>query len=394
PGKGRAVHGRQRPEEAGLGPPPDIYEAGTASSSSCLSEWDGVNCWSSDSIGETVAVTCLDIEGLFKNSNELIKRNCTESGWTNHSPPYFQACELKDSYQDVEDKEIYFFVTVKALYTIGYAISLAALTAAIGIFSMFRKLYCTRNFIHMHLFASFVLRGAAVFIKDAVLFSDETVDHCTLSTVHCKAAMVFFQFSILANFYWLLVEGLYLQTLLIFTFISDKRYFWWYIVIGWGTPTLTAAVWIAVRIEYDNNGCWDDYENVNWWIIKTPILFAIFVNFITFLNVIRILRQKIRSPDIGANYKQQYMRLTKSTLLLIPLFGVHYIVFGFFPENSSVETRLYFELVLGSYQGFAVALLYCFLNGEVQAEIKRHWGKWQTSMESNVFNLVTQDFTA
>lgn len=31
---------------------------------------------------------------------------------------------------------------------------------------------------------------------------------------------------------------------------------------------------------------------------------------------------------------------------------------------------------------------------QVQAEIKRNWGKWQSSMESNVFNLVTQDFTA
>ncbi|XP_069490134.1 vasoactive intestinal polypeptide receptor 1-like isoform X2 [Ambystoma mexicanum] len=359
----------------------------------CLSEWDGVNCWSSDFIGETVAVSCPDIQGLFKKSNVLIKRNCTEKGWTEHSLSYDQVCELNVSYPDAEDKAMY-FVTVKVLYTVGYAMSLAALTVAISIFSLFRKLYCTRNFIHIHLFASFVLRGVAVFIKDAVLFSDENVDHCTMSTVHCKAAIVFFQFSVLANFYWLLVEGMYLQTLLIFTFISDKRYFWWYIVIGWGTPALTAAVWITVRIQYDNNGCWDDYENVNWWIIKTPILFAIFANFLTFLNVIRILVQKIRSPDIGANYKQQYMRLTKSTLLLIPLFGVHYIIFALFPEQYSVETRLYFELVLGSYQGFVVALLYCFLNGEVQTEIKRHWGKWQSSMESNVFNLVTQDFTA
>lgn len=31
---------------------------------------------------------------------------------------------------------------------------------------------------------------------------------------------------------------------------------------------------------------------------------------------------------------------------------------------------------------------------QVQAEIRRNWGKWQRSMESNVFNLVTQDFTA
>lgn len=52
--------------------------------------------------------------------------------------------------------------------------------------------------------------------------------------MNCKAAIAFFQYSVLANFYWLLVEGMYLQTLLLLTFTSDKRYIWWYILIGWG----------------------------------------------------------------------------------------------------------------------------------------------------------------
>ncbi|EMP27095.1 Vasoactive intestinal polypeptide receptor 1 [Chelonia mydas] len=287
-----------------------------------------------------------------------------------------------------------YFATVKVLYTCGYSASLAALLLAIGIFSCFRKLHCTRNSIHIHFFTSFIMRGAAVFIKDSVLFADESINHCTMSTVNCKAAIAFFQYSVLANFYWLLVEGMYLQTLLLFTFTSDKRYFWWYTLIGWGAPLLIVSLWIFARLQYDNHGCWDDYASLYWWVIKAPILFAIFMNFLIFLNVIRMLVQKIRSPDVGKNYKQQYMRLAKSTLLLIPLFGVHYVVFALFPEHIGVEARLYFELVLGSYQGFLVALLYCFLNGEVQAEIRRNWGKWQSSMESNVFNLVTQDFTA
>jgi len=54
--------------------------------------------------------------------------------------------------------------------------------------------------------------------------------------VKCKASIAFVQYSVLANFYWLLVEGMYLQTLLLLTFTSDRSYIWWYILIGWGEP--------------------------------------------------------------------------------------------------------------------------------------------------------------
>ncbi|NWT90978.1 VIPR1 protein, partial [Lanius ludovicianus] len=340
------------------------------------------------------AVACPDIPHVFKKSEGLIQRNCSEGGWSLPSPPYHSACRLETlgSNNDTEATARH-FVTMKVLYTCGYSTSLAALLLAIGIFSCFSKLHCTRNSIHVHFFTSFVLRGTAVFIKDGVLFSDESIDHCTMSTVTCKAAIAFFQYSVLANFSWLLVEGLYLQTLLLLTFTCDRSYTWGYVLIGWGVPMVTVGVWVLTRLQYDNHGCWDDYSSPYWWVIKAPVLLAIFVNFLIFLNVTRMLAQKIRCPDLSKTHKQQYLRLTKSTLLLIPLFGVHYVVFALFPEHVGVDARLYFELVLGSYQGFLVALLYCFLNGEVQAEIRRNWGKWQRSMESNVFNLATQDFT-
>lgn len=46
-----------------------------------------------------------------------------------------------------------------------------------------RKLHCTRNFIHMNLFVSFILRAISVFIKDGVLYAKEDSDHCFIHTV-------------------------------------------------------------------------------------------------------------------------------------------------------------------------------------------------------------------
>uniref|UniRef100_A0A6Q2Z4H1 G-protein coupled receptors family 2 profile 2 domain-containing protein n=1 Tax=Esox lucius TaxID=8010 RepID=A0A6Q2Z4H1_ESOLU len=239
------------------------------------------------------------------------------------------------------------------------------------------KLHCTRNYIHMHLFVSFILKAVAVFMKDVVLYEVEEVDHCP-GSVGCKAVMVFFQYCIMASFFWLLVEGLYLHTLLAVSFFSERKYFWCYILIGWGGPTIFITAWSVSKANYNDVGCWDIIENTDmfWWIIKTPILASILMNFILFICIIKILRQKINCPDIGRNESNQYSRLAKSTLLLIPLFGINFIVFAFIPEQVNTKLRLVFDLILGSFQGFVVAILYCFLNGEVQGEMKRKWRRW------------------
>ncbi|XP_070094027.1 vasoactive intestinal polypeptide receptor 1 isoform X12 [Equus przewalskii] len=197
-----------------------------------------------------------------------------------------------------------------------------------------------------------------------------------LDEVGCKAAVVLFQYCVMANFFWLLVEGLYLHTLLAVSFFSERKYFWGYILIGWGVPSTFIMVWTIIRIHFEDYGCWDTINSSLWWIIKAPILTSILVNFILFIRIIRILVQKLRTPDVGKNDSSPYSRLAKSTLLLIPLFGVHYIMFAFFPDNFKAEVKMVFELVVGSFQGFVVAILYCFLNGEVQAELRRKWRRW------------------
>ncbi|XP_017562853.2 growth hormone releasing hormone receptor a [Pygocentrus nattereri] len=343
----------------------------------CRTEWDEIRCWLRADVGQVVNVSCSEVFQHFSSKPGYIYRNCTPAGWSDLYPPYEEACEFGDDAEP--ESETTYFSTFKQVYTAGYATSLISLITAIAVLTSFRKFHCTRNYIHINLFASFILRASAVFIKDAVLFSDESLDHCFMSTMACKSAVAFFQFSILANYFWLLVEGMYLQTLLALTFVSQRKYFWWYILIGWGVPSVVLIVWVLTRNFYDNRGCWDDTDNIGvWWIIKGPITASLFANIIIFLNVIRILVQKLKSPGVGGNDTGHFMRLAKSTLFLIPLFGMHYTVFAFLPENTGETARLYIELGLGSFQGFVVALLYCFLNGEVQAELKRRLRKWQT----------------
>uniref|UniRef100_A0AAR2KX98 G-protein coupled receptors family 2 profile 2 domain-containing protein n=1 Tax=Pygocentrus nattereri TaxID=42514 RepID=A0AAR2KX98_PYGNA len=318
--------------------------------SGCRTDWDDIRCWDRAEVGQVVNVACSNVSQLFANNNGYIYRNCTKNGWSDIYPSYEDALLFS---------ELHILIILYLLIKN-------------------RKFHCTRNYIHINLFSSFILRASAVFIKDGILFTDESLDHCLVSTASCKAAVAFFQFSILANYFWLLVEGMYLQTLLALTFVSQKKYFWWYILIGWGLPTTVMTIWVLARNFYDNSGCWDDTEAAFiWWIIKGPITASLLVNFIIFINVIRILVQKLKSPGVGGSDTSHFMRLAKSTLFLIPLFGMHYMVFAFLPEGTGEDARLSIELGLGSFQGFVVALLYCFLNGEVQAELKKRLWKWQ-----------------
>ncbi|XP_020854867.1 vasoactive intestinal polypeptide receptor 1 isoform X2 [Phascolarctos cinereus] len=343
----------------------------------CQQMWDNITCWPPAAWGQVVIKPCPKIfEHLYSSQGGNVTRKCTITGWTDMIPaPYPIACGSDDNTTTPRDKS--FFGFLKTGYTIGHSLSLSALTIAMVILCVFRKLHCTRNYIHMHLFTSFILRAVAVFLKDTVVFPVMEHEECVPGSVGCKATMVFFQYCVMANFFWLLVEGLYLHTLLAISFFSERKYFWWYILIGWGVPGLFITSWALTRLHFYNIGCWHTIQSPYWWIIKAPILASILVNFIFFILIIRILVQKLHPPDMGRNETSQYRRLAKSTLLLIPLFGVHYIMFAFFPDNFKKELKMVFELIWGSFQGFVVAVLYCFLNGEVQAEFKRKWRRWR-----------------
>ncbi|XP_018603155.1 parathyroid hormone/parathyroid hormone-related peptide receptor [Scleropages formosus] len=368
----------------------------------CQPEWDGIVCWPEGVPGKVVATACPEYIYDFNHKGHAYRR-CDGNGtwelvssnnktWANYS----ECAKFLSHYNYNHKKEV--FERLYMIYTVGYSISLGSLMVAVVILGYFRRLHCTRNYIHMHLFVSFMLRAISIFVKDVVLYSGSALEEVERVSVEdlksiteaptadktqligCKIVVTLFLYFLATNYYWILVEGLYLHSLIFMTFFSDRKYLWGFTLIGWGLPAVIVTAWASVRATLADTECWDLSAGNLKWIFQVPILAAIVVNFLLFLNIIRVLATKLRETNAGrCDTRQQYRKLLKSTLVLMPLFGVHYIVFMAMPytEISEVpwQIQMHYDMLFNSFQGFFVAIIYCFCNGEVQAEIKKSWSR-------------------
>lgn len=83
---------------------------------------------------------------------------------------------------------------------------------------------------------------------------------------------------------------------------------------------------------------------------------------------------------------EQYKKAARATLILIPLLGLHYFIIPFRPKSGSplLHVYLFTGAIITSTQGFFVTLIYCFLNGEVIACLKRKY--YQRQVMKGRFN--------
>lgn len=60
--------------------------------------------------------------------------------------------------------------------------------------------------------------------------------------------MTLFLYFLATNHYWILVEGLYLHSLIFMAFLSDKSYLWALTIIGWGKLVKWDYLWSQVEL--------------------------------------------------------------------------------------------------------------------------------------------------
>ncbi|XP_055992793.1 gastric inhibitory polypeptide receptor [Sorex fumeus] len=347
----------------------------------CNGSFDMYVCWNYAAPNTTARASCPWYLPWHRHvATGFVLRHCGTDGqwgpWRDHSQ-----CENPEKNEAFQDQR-QILERLQVVYTVGYSLSLVTLLLALLTLSFLRRLRCTRNYIHINLFVSFMLRAAAILSRDRLLSppgpysGDQAPTPGTQILAACRVAQIVTQYCVGANYTWLLVEGLYLHSLLVLVGGSEGGHFRCYLLFGWGAPALFVIPWVIVRYLYENTQCWERNDvKAIWWIIRTPILLTILINFLIFIRILGILISKLRTRQM--RYPDYRLRLARSTLTLVPLLGVHEVVFAPVTEEQAQGTlrlaKLAFEIFLSSFQGFLVGVLYCFITKEVQSEIRRAW---------------------
>ncbi|XP_067285740.1 glucagon-like peptide 2 receptor [Pseudorasbora parva] len=373
----------------------------------CNGTFDVFACWPHSSPG-IVSIPCPPyLPWIREGATGNVYKECTVDGtWRteeNSSSIWRNQSECENQYFfKPEEEEVFRQSVLRVLSIVGYSLSFSSLCLAVLIMSLLRKLHCTRNYIHMNLFVSFILRATAVISKEVILQATYTNlprdesgwNRYTNSAISflCKASKVSLEYFVGCNYFWLLVEAIFLHKLLFTAVLTRKRLLKKYMLIGWGTPLLFVIPWTVTKTLYENKGCWLNNIGWIWWIIRGPITLSVIVIFCIFLKIIRLLLSKLKANQV--KFTDYRYSLIKATLVLIPLLGIHEIVFTIIidesVEGSHRYIRNFVHLTLSSFQGLIVAVLYCFANEEVKAELKKRWQLLVSSSHFEVHNCFPE----
>lgn len=230
----------------------------------------------------------------------------------------------------------------------------------------------------MNLFASFALNNALWLVWYGLVVSDP--DTPTRSPVWCRALNAALKYVLLTNYTWMLCEGLYLHTVLVSAFVSERRLLRALLALGWLLPVVPAVVYAARRGVAGEGLCWMD-EAAPRPELAVVGCGALLLNLAFLCNIVRVLCTKLRAGGgVGGaggppRPSATALHALRATCLLAPLLGLQYLLMLFRPGRDAGWWLAYEYLsaLTTSLQGLCVAVLFCFCNGEVLAQLRRRW---------------------
>ncbi|KHN73027.1 Corticotropin-releasing factor receptor 2 [Toxocara canis] len=364
-------------------------------SSGCAANFDRSLCWQSAAIGEVAErkcpfTYCLNVAGCGRIASDFnVQRLCQTNGtWAD--PIYAQCIDVIKYHpqcivgfcRTCPDLLREMVISVSLTLSI---ISVALLVSALVLFTIFDSIQCRRLSIHKNLAAAFVFRFAVLAVWTVVQTSNVFQDCSSYNPVPlfqyewvCKLLLwlvIYFQ---VASVMWMLIEGGYLYSrFTVFAMRHTEAPYYAYLLCGWGVPFVVVLSWTVVHqqrsSQNQNSFCWLPYaQGHHLWILAGAMGLALTLNLLFLLGIVVILVQKLRAENTAESRK--IWRTIKATLLLVPLLGVSNIPLFYEPPEPSSAYMLG-SAILQHSQGIFIAVLYCFLNSEVQNAVKRQFSK-------------------
>ncbi|XP_055608279.1 diuretic hormone receptor-like [Uranotaenia lowii] len=252
---------------------------------------------------------------------------------------------------------------------------------AVTVFVYFKDLRCLRNTIHANLFVTYIMSDLFWILILTMQLSASSSGNMA----SCVIFVTLLHYFTLTNFFWMLVEGLYLYMLVVETFSGDNLRFNMYAAIGWGGPVIFVVLWAIVRVvslsgpdssaTLDIDCTWMRESTVDW-IFQGPVCAVLIINLVFLIRIMWVLITKLRSANTVET--RQYRKASKALLVLIPLLGITYLVFLAAPAEGIVSDIFAIaRALLLSTQGFSVSLFYCFLNSEVRLALRHRLERWR-----------------
>uniref|UniRef100_A0A8C4Q802 Calcitonin gene-related peptide type 1 receptor n=1 Tax=Eptatretus burgeri TaxID=7764 RepID=A0A8C4Q802_EPTBU len=340
----------------------------TSNGGYCPRTWDGWLCWEDIPAGSVASQFCPNYFIDFDIS-EKVRKICNDNGqWFRHpmSDRTWSNYTLCNAYTKSRRQ-----ATLNQYYmaVIGNSISIISLVISLIIFFYFKSLSCQRITLHKNLFISFLLNSIVIITHLSVLAQGKLVDS---NPVWCKVLSFIHNYLMGCNYFWMLCEGIHLQTLIVVAVFAEEQQLFWYYLLGWGFPVIPALIHAIARLIYFNDFCWISTNTNLIYILNGAFAMALLLNVFFLLNIVRVLVTKLRLTHHTESH--MYMKAVRATLILLPLLGIQYIVVPWIPQDANVADV--YESILNtylSYQGLLVSVIFCFFNGEVQTVLKRQW---------------------
>ncbi|XP_056418904.1 adhesion G-protein coupled receptor F3-like [Hyla sarda] len=259
----------------------------------------------------------------------------------------------------------------------GLAISIASLTICITfqVYVLRFPMNLVAYYRHTTILNAsiFLLLSYVSFIAASYITPKESLRLC-VGLTFCT------HFSLLAFFFWTLVQSIFLFCRLVFVFhhVTKKEFMSLSVGLGYISPSIIAIgtfLYFTPTNDYQKeNVCWLQSDSGASMAFNIPTIIILSGNFMVLLVVI----QKLLRPSIseGSNEDKEIIKkLVKAVVFCTPQFGLTWAVGIPLMSDGSLVALQYLFVILNPLQGFFIFVFGCLLDKKVMDVIKKRMSK-------------------